>query len=252
MTLVIGNKTYPKIDLIEIAGKGYVKKVISEEEMALYQKTTDFDFVLKPQKIDNKEALFEYLSNGNILGKNKENFIKTVEAMAIFHNRGRFINIETAKYKTEVEIKLPGVKWIIEEINQIKRDAYTVCHGDLIALNVLENKNGIKIIDWENMELGFSESDIGRFLGDLYYVNPSFERRYYDFSWHDELVNAYVNKRHELNSNYDKGEGIRKIYLGELWNYLGPIEMGLKNKDIKSLWYKKNVEAFQKTLTKVK
>ena len=212
--------------------------------------TKEFDFVLKPEKLVNMTAFLEYLPEGNILDKENKYFVKTVEGMAKFHNKGRFLNLEQTNYEIKTEIPLVEASWVTEQINKIDGRKFCVCHGDLIALNILKDKDDVKIIDWENMEMGFGESDIGRLLGDLYYVEPSFEHRYYDYSWHDELVEIYLAKRKELNNLYETDEGRKRIYLGELWNYLGPIEMGVKHQQTETEWFKKNMEAFERTTNK--
>ncbi len=250
MALIVGDQNYEKIDLVEIEGKKYIKKEVSEKEKDLYESSKEFEFILKPEKLVGNVAFFEYLSEGNILNKDKKYFAKAVEEIAKFHNKGRFLKLEQTNYEIKTEIPHVEASWVTEQINKIDDRKFCLCHGDLIALNILKDGDDVKIIDWENMEIGFAESDIGRLLGDLYYVNPSFDHRYYNFTWHNELIEIYLAKRRELNNLYDIDEGRKRIYLGELWNYLGPIEMGVKNKQTETEWFRKNVEAFEITLKK--
>jgi thiamine kinase-like enzyme len=260
--LVVDDQKYEKIKLVEIRGRKFIRKKLAEKEKLFYQTCPEKLYILKPG-YHGQYAYFPYLEEGIIIKARKEDWIKSVEAIADFQetvNSSDFDFLPRVNYKAEVKqmaqvgIYEPDLKplWkgLIEEFGNLGNGG-EVCHGDLIGLNILKSNGGIKIIDWEDAEIGWGEFDIGRLLGDLYYQNPSYEHRYYNFDWHDELRDKYISKRKEINQNYDEREGKRRIILGEIWNYLGPIEGCLKHGESDSEWYRTNKTALLETVIKL-
>ena len=252
MAIVVGKMKYKNINIVVDNGKKYICKELTENENRFLSKIKREEYILKPDKVIGSLAYLPFVEDGVIENGNKKFFIKAIEVIAEFHN---FTNVNEYKFLPEInyekdinELELISTDLNLLEIkNQIKKlfDKKYVCHGDFIALNVLKDGENIKIIDWENACIGFAEMDIGRLLGDLHYDNPSVNHRYYNFDWHDELVENYLEERKRLDGNFDMEKSRKLIILGELWNYLGPIEMGIRNKTQDSVWFKANLEVFR-------
>jgi thiamine kinase-like enzyme len=260
MSLNIGNRVYPHLQIANTPNGRFVQKKISAKEQKFYSLFPNASYILYPNKVKNGIATFPYLAEGNILGKDKIYFQKAISALAQFHFGSKTVKsdpvfvqenyIETIQNIFEsvdthkAAINLEYLNMLKREISEIPESELCLCHDDLIALNVLKVGVDIKILDWDQVKIGFGESDVGRFLGDLFYEELSFTHRYYDFRWHNELCELYVAKRHDLDGNYDQQQGKKRILLGELWNYLGPISSCTSKNDYESEWFRANIAAF--------
>lgn len=249
--------SYQKINLIDIDNEKYIKKPIRQIEKQFFQNTKSFKFILQPTKIEDNFAYYKYLKKGNISNKEKIYFIQALKAIAKIHsitNIQNFNFLKTdLKNRTKIDYKKANIKQkylekLSEEIEKINKNNLRICHDDFIALNILiTEEDSIKIIDWEDACLSFPESDVGRLLGDLFYEDINFEHRYYDFSWYEELCEVYLQERKKYEVNYDLKLGKKRIIIGELYNYLGPIKSCLKS-SVKNEWFLANVDAFNKTV----
>ncbi len=216
--------------------------------------------ILFPEKVEHHTAYFPYINPGNLLGKDKRYWILAIQAIAKFHHYIKTEKItfliqdtpylksleNTLNYAAELNIELPMM-----QLEQLRKDYILVeknlqvIHGDFLAQNIMVMDEKIKIIDWEDMELGFPEHDVGRLLGDLNCIEPRWNKKYYPLEWHNSLAEEYLKHRLLLDSTYDIDTGRKMIHLGEMWNYLGPIEMSLMRKDLKSEWFLANLKAFE-------
>lgn len=254
MSLIVGKQKYKNINIIVDNGKKYICKKLTENENRFLSKIKKEKYLLKPDKIIGDLAYLPFIDGGTIENCDKKYFIKAIEAIAEFHS---FVKVKDFEFLPEInyekelnQLELMFVDIKLSEIkNQINKlfDKKYVCHGDFIALNVLKDGENIKIIDWKNTGIGFAEMDIGRLLGDLHYENPGIDHRYYDFTWHDELIEVYLSKRKRFDDKFDMEKSRKLIILGELWNYLGPIEMGIRD----SVWFNANLEAFTALLPRI-
>lgn len=240
------------------------KKQLSSKEISFYhlfKNNSDFDFVLFPEEVKESTGYFPLLESGNLLGKDKSYWFLAVEAIAKFHHFIKyqsvpFIEIDSSRYSRALEntlnyaaeqnVELPSkqMRMLTESLSFIK-SRFQPIHDDFLPQNVMVEDNQVKIIDWEDMQYGFAEHDVGRFLGDLNSDNPSWNKKYYPLGWRDSLVDAYVQNRLQLDPKYDIQIGQQLVHLGEMWNYLGPIEMCLKRKETKTEWFLENLKALQ-------
>ncbi len=240
------------------------KKKISSKEINFYnllQNNQNFDCILFPSKIEENTAYYPHLSSGNLLEKDKKYYILAMQAIAKFHH---FIKSEqvsfitpdadwyarslenTLKYADEQSVDLPKqkIEMLRKSLEMIKY-SFQLIHGDFLPQNVMVYDEKVKIIDWENLMYGFAEHDAGRFLGDLHNENPRWNKKYYPLEWRVSLIDAYLQSRSKLDSKYDVQLGKQLIHLGEMWNYLGPIEMCLMRKDSTSDWFLQNLKALE-------
>ncbi len=244
----------------------YYKKQLSHKEITFYQllqNNPNFTFILFPEKVEEDLGYFRLLSDGNLLHKGKEFFLLATEAVAKFHHFSRTVNFDfipknqgyykesfqnIKNHASQNNISLPEkqIEELIEWLGKINENEYVI-HDDFLPQNIMVEGNGIKIIDWAYMRYGFPEHDIGRFLGDIEAKNPDWQKKYYPTSWKNELIQRYLDVRKLLDTSYDVQKGKRWIRLGEMWNYLGPIEMCLKEGDSKSEWFQENIKALSNT-----
>ncbi|HSV95151.1 MAG TPA: phosphotransferase [Spirochaetia bacterium] len=240
------------------------KKQLSSIEISFYsllKNNSNFDFVLFPEKIENEVGYFPLLESGNLLGKDKKYYVLAMQAIAKFHHFIKtqplpFVEIDedyyarslknTLDYAVDQNVELP-TKQINELQDSFKLigDKFQLIHDDFLPQNVVVDHDEVKIIDWEDMKYGFAEHDIGRFLGDLDAKNPQWDKKYYPQQWHDSLIDTYVQNRQRLDPSYDVDIGKQQILLGEMWNYLGPIEMCLNRGEINSNWFLANIKALE-------
>ncbi len=239
-----------------------LKKRLSLKEISFYsllQNNSSFDCVLFPEKIEKGVGYFPLFESGNLLDKDKKYYVLAVQAIAKFHHFIRtqptsFIKDDkdyyaqslrnTLDYASDQNIELP-----IQQINELRDsikligDNFQLIHDDFLPQNVIIDHDSVKIIDWEDMRYGFAEHDVGRLLGDLNNEKPKWNKKYYPLDWHDSLIDSYLQSRSQLNSGYNVQIGKHLIHLGEMWNYLGPIEMCLKRKETRTDWFLENLKA---------
>ncbi|MFH1601893.1 MAG: phosphotransferase [Candidatus Shapirobacteria bacterium] len=238
------------------------KKRLSLKEISFYtllQSDPNFSYILFPKKIENNIGYFSLLQSGNLLGKDKKFYVLAMQSIAKFHhfiktqttsfiedNRDYYARSleNTINYASDQNITLPAQQVSELQVSlKLIENNFQLIHDDFLPQNVLVDHEDVKIIDWEDMRYGFAEHDIGRFLGDLHSNKPRWNKKYYPLGWHSSLLDAYLEHRLQLDSDYDIQLGRRLIHLGEMWNYLGPIEMCLKRKQIKTDWFLENLKA---------
>ena len=258
-------KTYDNIYIDDTDGQTTVIKSITPAEKEFFELSTNtalHQHILNPIKIVDKEAYYPFVEGGDITGKPKEIWIKSVQAIASINSVSlppvcKYIprdstkkyleKIESTELLTEqngIHINSEGftfMKKVLANINLT--ESFT--HDDMIALNILTSKDGVKIIDWEHIKISFYENDIGRFLSDLHWENPSSNKFYYPNEWHDDLLKTYLDERLDANPNINTEQILERIKFAKMWNYLGPIYSILKKSDkLKSDWFLANLEAF--------
>jgi len=242
------------------------KKQLFLKEIAFYQllkNNSNFDSILFPEKIENGYGSFPLLKEGNLIDKDKRYFLAAMEAIAKFHHFSKKVSFTflskitnyyvsclqtTMQYAKDNAVDLPDKQLAeLEHSLTLINDNSSVIHDDFLPQNVLVDGSEIKIIDWADMRYGFTEHDVGRFLGDINENNPNWQKKYYPNDWCTELEEKYLSTRKQLDQKYNIENGKELIRLGKMWNYLGPIEMCLKRGDKESIWFKENLNALQNT-----
>jgi thiamine kinase-like enzyme len=238
------------------------KKQLSSKEINFYsllQNNSNFDCILFPEKIEGNIGYIPLFESGNLLGKDIQYYVLALQAIAKFHHFIKtqplsFIEVDkyyyarslknTLYFASDQNIKLPTQQ--IDELQdslKLIENNFQLIHDDFLPQNVVVDHDTVKIIDWEDMRYGFAEHDIGRLLGDLHNESPKWNKKYYPLDWHDSLIDIYLLSRSQLDPSYDTKNGRHLIHLGEMWNYLGPIEMCLKRKETKKSWFLENLKA---------
>jgi len=132
---------------------------------------------------------------------NKEVAIKLVKTLAQLH--GSYITIKDpnevasitkwVKKSTEIldyiEVEKESFKIAKRALQVINNNIYTLIHGDMIPLNVIADKNSIKLIDWENGKIAPYILDLGRLLGDY-----NIDKPWLDQSWEKDLLTIYYTE----------------------------------------------------------
>lgn len=240
------------------------KKQLSSKEISFYgllQNDSNFDCILFPEKVEENVGYFPLLGSGNLLGNDKKYYVLAVQAIAKFHYFIRtlpisFIEVDKDYYARSLKNALDyasdqNIELPTQQINELRDslkligDNFQLIHDDFLPQNVIIDHDNVRIIDWEDMRYGFAEHDAGRFLGDLNNKKPRWNKNYYPLVWRDSLIDTYLQSRSQLDPSYDIQLGKRLIRLGEMWNYLGPIEMCLKRKETKTDWFLENLKALE-------
>lgn len=239
-------------------------KQLSATEIAFFhlvEKRPEFWFALLPERIEGNTGYFRRLEGGNLLGKQQSYYSAAMRGIATFHHYTRDVHIDflprnqdyyekslrqTMEYAARLQISLPEerLRELEASLPLLTGDIWVI-HDDFLPQNVMVDGSGIKIIDWAELRYGFPEHDVGRFLGDIAADTPQWQKKYYPTEWKPTLIQQYLDTRGELDPTYDSNVGRSMIRLGELWNYLGPIEMCLKDGDTQSDWFRENLRGFQ-------
>ena len=171
-------------DLYKNNGKAIklFKKNISKDEIEYEMNLQKMAFELDlpvPEiydivEIDGKFGIImEYIDGvpiGNIIQKNKNEVIEYLtKSIEIQINLNKIIADNFPPMREKLQRKIISVKSLdnglkhktLEILNKINFNKY-LCHGDFHVFNLLETKNGIKIIDWVDSSSGNSEADVCR------------------------------------------------------------------------------------------
>ncbi len=260
-------KTYNNVYVGNINGQKVIVKNITPAEKEFFAVSTDSvssKYISTPLKITGSEAQYLFIEGGDIVGKDKNTWLKAVRVIA------SICTIDLQSKQKHQSIPNDDVQKYLEKINNVELLANqhgghlnaenfvfmrkildkldlseSFSHDDTIALNILSSNNEVKIIDWEHVKISFAENDIGRFLSDLYWENPKSDKYYYPSEWHDDLLGEYLNERLKMNPNLDSKQVLENIKFAKMWNYLGPIFSILSKGDkLESDWFLANIEAF--------
>ncbi len=125
-------------------------------------------------------------------------------------------------------------------IKIISNRPLTLIQNDLLPINIIKEKEKIKIIDWEHGAIGCYTTDIGRLLGDFqndkgnYWVNNE---------WEEEILKVYymeISKNDDFMVTYK--EFLFDYECSKLINYVGIIFAFVINGWEVTDWYKLNYE----------
>lgn len=129
---------------------------------------------------------------------------------------------------------------MVRKSQEILEDChYTILHGDMIPLNVLNSPEGVKILDWEHAAYGPYILDITRLLGDYNktkkWVQPEVA---------EKLLETYFTYVKDLLVDVNDHFMIH-FHCGIIDNYLGILLSHKKNNWEQTDWYNLNMNALK-------
>ncbi len=183
------NKNYKvtvngRMYVIRIPGQG--TEIFINREVELHNTISASDIGIgaqlynffKPDYVIVVEFIKGRLMSSEILRTDNECLIKAVKAIREVHNRGKFISyfIMFDKFKDyyrivkenrmELPEKFDDAKRMVEYVEGLfkkKNPPLVSCHNDLLAENFIEQKDKMRIIDWELSGLNDPCFDLGDF-----------------------------------------------------------------------------------------
>lgn len=136
---------------------------------------------------------------------------------------------------------------VVLKSQKILRDTYkTFIHGDMIPLNMIVSKEGVKIIDWEHGHMGPYILDVGRLLADY-----NIDKPWINPQWEKDILKSYYHALigGGLAISYDKM--FLDYQCARLDNYLGIVSAFKKRKWDKTKWYDLNLKQMILTIHRI-
>lgn len=257
-------RTYPEVVRGVLPdGRPFVEKRITPPEKALFAhvaRTTSC--ILLPFAMEGDKARYPFLPEGDILGRPLPVWERAVGAIASLAAlplpRDGIPGLRVGKQDgyqdtltrvidlarmAGVDLPRKALDFLHTHIPHLPLAQPCLVHDDLIAFNVLTDQGRIYLIDWEHARIDFPEKDIGRFLGDLHWQDPAPDHLYYPATWHDGLIQTYLDARTRLDPAYDRELSTRHIRFAEMWNALGPLERMMEDATgLDTPWFKANLQ----------
>lgn len=136
---------------------------------------------------------------------------------------------------------------IIYESQEILRKAHqTFIHGDMIPLNMIVSKEGVRIIDWECGHIGPYILDIGRLLADY-----NIDKPWINPDWENDILRTYHQTLIERGRVITYDQMFLEYQCARLDNYFGIVRAFKTRKWERTEWYDLNLNQLINTIDTV-
>lgn len=242
------NKDY----ILKLDSQGYeytvYKQIFSKKDLPVPS-------CLQTVEIDSdKWLLISHVGNQDLMKADLNQYLVAARNLATIHSQlakedlTEYVFLRNKATKISIILdylkdnnKLPSevTQRILEAGERLIKRPFTLIHGDLLPINIVNNNGEAFFIDWEIASLGCYAHDLGRLLGDIrdqqakYWVNPS---------WKRQILEGYYNSL-SLNDDIEWKDFIHDFDCACIWNYAEIVFVHLNNDWELTPWYHANVRA---------